>query len=161
MASTRELPVAVSLEPPVHPRSDPDIERMRRLASLLDSYFIDPVIGLLVPGGGDVVGSLLGLYSVAIALRRRMSPVIIARMLLNLGLDALLGIVPLLGDLTDVVFKANRRNLALLEQRAVSGGRATPKDWLILAGAVVAFVATIALVVFLIGRVVRAIGSAM
>jgi hypothetical protein len=140
-------------------RTDAEIDRARKLARLLDDYLLDPVIGLLIPGAGDVIGSLLGLYPVAIALRRKMSPVIIARMLLNLGLDALLGIVPLLGDIVDVGLKANKKNLALLESHVETGGKATRKDWLVVIGAGLAFGAAIGLSVYLMSRIVRAIGS--
>src|SRR5213076_2964214 len=93
---------------------DYELSRARKLARLLDGYFVDPILGLLIPGAGDVIGSLLGLYTLSVAIRRRVSPVIIARMLLNLGLDGLLGVVPLVGDLFDFGFKANQKNIALL-----------------------------------------------
>lgn len=63
--------------------ADPGIARARALARILDDYFVDPLIGLVLPGVGDVIASVLGLYIVAIALRRRVSPVVIARMLLR------------------------------------------------------------------------------
>ena len=121
-------------------RVPPDIERARTLARVLDHYMVDPLLGLLLPGAGDLVGSLLGLYMVGVALRRRMSPVIIARMLLNLALDAAIGAVPVLGDIADFAFKANQRNLALLVDRR-STGRATGRDWLAVAGALALFAA--------------------
>jgi hypothetical protein len=84
--------------------------------------------------------------------------VVIARMLLNLAGDALLGFIPLVGDVFDFGFKANQRNLDLLENRVEAhGGRATPKDWFILIGAVLAFLAVVALVVWGVVRLVRAI----
>src|SRR4051812_14162655 len=82
-------------------RPDRDIERARTFARVLDDYFVDPLLGLVLPGAGDVLGSLLGLYVVMIAVRRRVSPLVIARMLLNLGLDTVAGAVPLLGDAID------------------------------------------------------------
>src|SRR5689334_8756456 len=95
-------------------RVPPELERVRSLARVLDHYLVDPLLGLVFPGGGDLIGSLLGLYMVGVAVRRRMSPVVIARMLLNLALDAGLGLVPVAGDLFDFAFKAHQRNLALL-----------------------------------------------
>ncbi|MDQ3300447.1 MAG: DUF4112 domain-containing protein [Myxococcota bacterium] len=138
-------------------RVDGEVARVRRLATVLDRYMIDPVIGLILPGAGDVLGSLLGLYTVSIAIRRRMSPVIIARMLMNLGVDALLGIVPLLGDLVDVGFKANTRNAALLEQRQEQGGKATARDWLMVIGSALVFMAAIGLSIYAVIALVRAI----
>jgi hypothetical protein len=56
-------------------------------------------------------------------MRRRLPPVVQARMVLNAAIDMLLGLVPLLGDLVDIAWKANLRNLALLERHAARPGR--------------------------------------
>jgi hypothetical protein len=128
------------------------------LTRVLDKFFVDPILGLIIPGGGDILGSLLGIYTVTIAARRRVSPIVIARMLMNLAGDALLGFIPLVGDVFDFGFKANKRNLELLEDRAYAhGGRATAKDYLVLIGAVLAFLTVVALAVWGIVRLVRAI----
>ncbi len=129
-------------------RRDTELDRVRTLARVLDTYFIDPLIGLVLPGGGDVIGSLLGFYTVMIAARRKVSPVIIARMLMNLAADAVLGFIPLIGDLFDLGFKAHQRNADLLEDRALHGGRASVRDWLALGAAFLAFAATIALIIY-------------
>jgi len=138
-------------------RVPPDIARARTLARVLDHYAVDPLLGLLLPGAGDLIGSLLGLYVVAVAVRRRMSPVIIARMLLNLALDAAVGAVPLLGDIADFVFRANQRNLALLLDRRATG-RASGRDWLAVAGAVAVFAAVIGAMIYGVVALVRALG---
>jgi hypothetical protein len=137
--------------------ADPQIERARTLARVLDDFFVDPVLGLLLPGAGDLAGSVLGLYVVGIGFRRRVSPLVIARMLLNLGLDAALGAIPLAGDLFDLGFKANHRNLDLLAERAAAGGRAKASDWLVVVGAGAAFVAIVVLVCWATVALVRAI----
>ncbi|CAN5909136.1 hypothetical protein BH11MYX3_BH11MYX3_17830 [soil metagenome] len=136
---------------------DPDLERVRKLSRVLDNKFVDPLICFVLPGVGDLAGSLLGLYTVAIAIRRRLSPVIVARMLMNLALDAALGIVPFLGDAADMMFKANRKNLALLEARVENRGKATARDWMAVVGAALAFGAAIGLAIYAIVSVVRAI----
>src|SRR5690348_16002469 len=79
-----------------------DIRAAETLARWLDDRFLDPLLGLVLPGVGDVVGSALGLYVVGVALRRRLPLVTVARMLMNLGVDALVGAVPLAGDLFDI-----------------------------------------------------------
>jgi hypothetical protein len=134
----------------------PDIARARTLTRVLDHYLVDPLLGLILPGAGDLIGSLLGLYVVGIAVRRRMSPVIIARMLLNLALDAGIGFIPLIGDIADFVYKANEKNLALLVERHDTG-RATPRDWLAVGGAALAFAAVIGVVIYAVAAVVRAL----
>ncbi len=135
--------------------ADRELDRARTLARVLDDYLLDPLLGLVLPGVGDVIGSVLGLYIVGVALRRRASPVVIARMVMNLGLDAAVGAIPLLGDAIDFGFKANRRNVELLSQRPT--GRATARDWALLVGALVAFAAVVALVVWAIVAIVRAL----
>jgi hypothetical protein len=142
-------------------RTDPEVERVKKLANVLDHYLVDPVIGLVLPGAGDIIGSLLGLYTVALAIRRRMSPIIVARMLLNLAIDAAIGIVPLLGDIADIGFKANKRNVALLAERTEAGGKATKKDWLAVVGAAVAFGLAIGLSIYALVRIVNAIAGAL
>jgi hypothetical protein len=99
------------------------IARLDALASLLDSailipgtnvrFGVDALIGL-VPGIGDVVTTLLSLYIVnearALGAPRRL----ILRMLSNVALDSVVGAVPLAGDVFDVMWRANRRNMNLL-----------------------------------------------
>jgi hypothetical protein len=139
---------------------DNEIERVRTFARVFDHYGVDAILGLLLPGVGDAAGSLLGLYIVGIAIRRRMPGVFIVRMLINLGADMLLGVVPLLGDVADFLFKANDKNLRLLESRA-PGGKPRPADWAVLIAVALGFVAVVALVIYLVAAVIhRLSGSA-
>ena len=133
-----------------------ELERVRTLTRVLDHYMVDPVLGLVLPGVGDLIGSLIGLYVVAVAVRRKVSPVVIARMVLNLAIDAGIGIVPIVGDLADLAFKANEKNFALLVDRHATR-KATASDWLAVGGAVLAFVAVIGLIGYAIVALVRAI----
>lgn len=137
------------------PDPDRELARVRTLARVMDGYFIDPLIGFVLPGVGDVVGSLIGFYVVFVAVKRKVSPVIIARMIGNLGVDALVGAIPLVGDVFDLGFKANQKNVELLTQRPT--GRATGADWLIVAGAVAAYLAVVALCVWGVVALVRAL----
>jgi hypothetical protein len=123
----------------------------------LDNRFLDPLLGLLLPGAGDVLSSALGLYPVFLAWRRGAPQVLLARMLLNLAVDALGGAVPLAGDIWDFFFRAHARNLALLEARAQAGGevRSRPVDTLIVIGAGAIFVAALVLPVLVVVAVVR------
>lgn len=134
----------------------PALARVRTLTRVLDRYMVDPLLGLVLPGAGDLIGSILGLYVVAVAVQRRVSPFVIARMLLNLAIDAAIGVVPLAGDVADLAFRANEKNFALLTAR-YDTRRASAKDWLAVVGALLAFVGVIALAVYAIVRVVRAL----
>ncbi len=116
-----------------------DLEALRRWARLLDTEFripgtslrfgLDPIIGL-IPGVGDLVGPIFGLVVVAHAWKMRVPKIIMARMLVNAGLDALFGIFPLLGDTIDLVWKANQSNVRLLERHAYERRAAGRGDWL-------------------------------
>jgi hypothetical protein len=110
---------------------------------------LDPILGLL-PGVGDFLAAVLSSYVVIAAARLGAPRPVLARMLMNLGVDTLVGVVPLLGDLFDVGWKANMRNAALLDSY-VMHPRATRKS----SRAVVAVVA-MALVLMFAGALVVA-----
>lgn len=76
---------------------------------------MDALIGL-IPGIGDVTGLVVGSLILAEAVHRGAPPAVLTRMLWNLGRDAVVGTIPVLGDIHDVVFRANQRNMALLEE---------------------------------------------
>lgn len=123
--------------------NDRQLQRAETLAYWLDDRWLDPLLGFFVPGVGDVIGSLLGLYIVAVAIARRLPAVTLARMLLNLALDALVGAIPVAGDLFDFAWKANRRNVALLRARTTALA-STAGDWLLVAGALVVVLVALA-----------------
>jgi hypothetical protein len=97
---------------------DEALEAATTLARWLDHRFVDPLLGLLLPGVGDLIGSALGLYPVLLAWRRRAPKALLARMLLNLAADAAGGAIPIVGDIWDFLFRAHARNLELLRARA-------------------------------------------
>jgi hypothetical protein len=117
------------------------------LAWLMDDIFrvpvlgwrigLDPLIGL-IPGLGDTATSLVSFYVLAAAVRYRVPKITLLRMGLNLGLDYVVGSLPVVGDLFDAWWKSNRKNLDLLKQRATvsadeaRAGRAS--DWLFVGG---------------------------
>ena len=104
--------------------SDP-LSRARALARLLDSavkvpgtgvrFGADAILGL-VPGLGDVAGAALAGYLVILAQRMGAPRAVVLRMLANVAVDTFGGTIPLVGDLFDVAYKSNTRNLALLER---------------------------------------------
>jgi hypothetical protein len=116
-------------------RTDDPLARARTLARLLDSaaavpgtgirFGADAVLGL-IPGLGDVAGAVLAGYLVLLAQRLGAPRSVVLRMLGNVAVDTLGGTVPLIGDLFDVAFKSNTRNLALLE-RAIERPTATTR----------------------------------
>jgi len=75
---------------------------------------LDAVLGL-IPGVGDSAGAVISGYILVVAARYGVPASMLGRMLANVAVEALVGTVPALGDLFDTVWKANVRNLALLE----------------------------------------------
>ena len=108
------------------------IARLDALANLLDTAFIipgtnirfgfDAMIGL-VPGIGDAITTLISLYIVREARELGAPRHLVARMLANVAIDGVVGAVPFLGDAFDVMFRANRRNMALLQQHLAGEAR--------------------------------------
>jgi hypothetical protein len=115
------------------------LEALRRWARIFDSAFripgtqitfgLDPILGL-VPGLGDVASPVFSLFFIWHGLRLRVPKVVLARMVLNVLIDAGVGAIPVIGDLFDFGWKANAWNLALLERHAMPGRSATSADYL-------------------------------
>ena len=140
---------------------DTRLEHLRRFAFWLDEGIrlpgtglrigLDPILGL-VPGVGDAAGAFLAVAILVEAGRRGASRLTLIRMAYNIALDALLAAVPLIGDVFDAVWKANLRNVALLERHAAGPTAARKADRLfvvVLSGALVLFCA-----VLLVGSIV-------
>lgn len=108
------------------------IARMDALATLLDTAFvipgtnirfgIDAMIGL-VPGIGDVITTALSLFIVREAHALGAPKHLVARMLVNVAFDGVLGLVPIVGDAFDVAWRANRRNVDMLRRWLAGDGR--------------------------------------
>lgn len=101
---------------------------LRRLAWLLDDAIrlpggyrigLDGIVGL-VPGIGDALGLAASAYIIVRAKGLGVPRIVLTRMIGNVALEFVIGLIPLLGDLFDFAFKANRRNLALMEQYLVN-----------------------------------------
>lgn len=109
-------------------------QTIERLAWLMDgsiplgSYRIglDPIIGL-VPGVGDLIGTVVSSVIVVQAHRAGIPKPTLFRMVANVGIDALIGVIPFLGDLFDFAFKSNTRNVQLYRE-ARAGVRDTRRD---------------------------------
>ena len=105
-------------------REQAALKRTRRMARLLDEAVEIPIVNYRVgldpllsiaPVSGDAAGAVLSLYIVAEAARLSVPPKTTLKMVLNVALDTIAGGVPVLGTLVDAVWKANKRNVALLE----------------------------------------------
>jgi hypothetical protein len=98
-------------------------DKLNQLAWLMDSYFripgtqirfgLDGLIGL-IPGFGDALGAVISSHILTQAAQMGVPKSILLKMTFNIGFDAILGIVPVIGDVSDIVWKANQRNVQLL-----------------------------------------------
>ena len=116
----------------------------------------DGIIGL-IPGLGDVVGLAVSAWIVFGAARLGASKAILARMAGNVALETLLGSIPVLGDVFDFVFKANARNMRLLERHASEPARLErhSRGWLI--GIAAAAIGLVLLVGWLVVALIAAL----
>jgi hypothetical protein len=134
-------------------------ENLDLLARVLDEWFrvpgtsirfgLDGIIGL-VPWAGDVLAGLASCVIIVAAWFRGVPYVTLMRMVLNLGIDVLIGAIPVLGDAFDIAWKANRRNYKLLARHLDQPRRHTWKDWVFLLMIAATILAIFALPLFLL-----------
>ena len=111
---------------------------LRWWADLLDCRFripgtkvrfgIDPILSL-IPGLGDLASPVFAVALLLQGVRQRVPRVVLVRMLGNALLDAIIGIVPIAGTVGDIFWRANLRNLAMLERHARPGIRPSRSDY--------------------------------
>ncbi|HKP47682.1 MAG TPA: DUF4112 domain-containing protein [Pyrinomonadaceae bacterium] len=151
---------------------------LERLAWLMDDLIripglnwrigLDALVGL-IPGFGDTATSLASLYILASAVRYRLPKITLLRMGLNIGIDYVVGSLPLVGDVFDAWWKSNQKNIALLRNRAtVSATEARSAnfgDWLfvsliilLLIGLAVGAAMLSVYLLFIIAREISALG---
>jgi Domain of unknown function (DUF4112) len=116
----RSHQIAVNLQPATIAK----LERLRYLSNVWDNALrvpgtklrvgLESIIGLL-PFGGDIIGLLLSCYILFHAIQFKLPKTILLRMVSNILIDAIAGVVPIFGDLFDTAWKANTRNVNLLE----------------------------------------------
>ena len=140
---------------------------LRRISELLDSAFVvpgtnyriglDPIIGL-VPMVGDLTSPL---FTIAVLWQGRdlgIPRIVQLRMIFNAAIDALIGAIPVAGDLFDFAWKSNQLNLALLERHAYEEHPASAGDWLFVV-AMILLVVLIAAVPFIVaGWLIATVG---
>jgi hypothetical protein len=112
-------------------------------------FGFDAIIGL-IPGIGDLLTSLISLYILAAARRYGVPRATLMRMAFNIGVDTLVGAIPLFGDAFDVYWKANVMNVALLRRHVlatpVEQRAARRKDTLFIAGLILGLLALMAVI---------------
>ena len=120
-----------------------DDEHLDMLSHLLDDFIripgtpirfgLDGIIGF-IPGIGDVLGGLASTILIVAAWSRGIPKVTLARMVANVAIETAVGSVPVLGNLFDIGWKANRRNYKLLTGAIAAPADSASKSWLFIAG---------------------------
>ena len=133
-------------------------ENLDTLSHLLDDFIripgtpirfgLDGIVGF-IPGIGDIVGGLASCIIIVAAWMRGVPKVLIARMVLNVAVETLVGAVPVFGNLFDIGWRANRRNYALLTRSLDEPGRPTWSSWLFIILVCVALLALVLLPIVL------------
>ena len=144
----------------------------RFLAELLDRRFVipgtsiriglDPILGL-VPGVGDLLANLTGSAILFIAAQFNLPKIILLRMGMNIAINAMIGAIPILGDIFSIWFRSNVKNVQLLERYAGGPRRSsTAADWAfviaLIAGLMMVVFAVLAGMVWLVSRLANLIG---
>jgi Domain of unknown function (DUF4112) len=153
MSRELERKRAATIEPRRRPQAEVE-QSLEQLSRWMDGLFripgtgwrfgLDALVGL-VPGVGDFATTAVSIYIIASGVRYRVPKVTLLRMAANVGVDHLVGSIPLVGDLFDAYWKSNQRNVELLRERATATpeearhGRAS--DWLFLAAIVLVLLA--------------------
>jgi hypothetical protein len=156
MTDSRSEPTTDAYIPADYPRDAPErLQRLRGLAWLLDNALplpggfrvgIDPLIGL-IPGLGDALGALFSAYVINEARYLGAPRRLLARMMINVLIETVVGAIPFAGDIFDAAFKANARNVALLERHHLEPTRRGGGDGLFVAGFFVLLLAIVAVVI--------------
>ena len=120
----------------------------------------DAIIGL-VPGLGDIGGAALAGYLVILAQRLGVPRAVVLRMLANVAVDTLAGSVPVIGDLFDVAYKSNLRNVALLERALERPAATTRTSRLLVVGTILGLALLLAGGVVAAVIAIRAVASAV
>mgnify|MGYP001464631058 FL=1 len=127
--------------------------RLKLLSKRLDNNFIipgtkykiglDPIIGA-IPVIGDLIGALLSTYIMYSGIKMGVSRSIVAQMATNIALDFTIGWIPIIGDIFDIIWKANQRNVKLIEESiVVEEKESATANYMIIAGLVIILIVTI------------------
>jgi hypothetical protein len=146
------------------------LKALRHISRLLDSAFVvpgtqyriglDPILGL-VPGLGDLTSPLFAMAVLWQSLDLGIPRIVQLRMIFNVAIDAFVGLLPLAGDFFDFAWKANDRNIALLERHAYEHRRPSAGDWLFVASLILLLVVIAAVPFLLAGWLIGVVSGAL
>ncbi|MFZ1343820.1 DUF4112 domain-containing protein [Thiothrix eikelboomii] len=144
-------------------------KKLDNLAWLLDNSIkipgtswkigLDGILGL-IPGVGDLAAGGLSTYILYQAVKLKVPKAVLARMALNILLESVIGVIPILGDLFDFIFKANQRNVNLMRKYVLNPRDTTRQSTLTLIALLVFFIVVLGFMVWGMFALVAAIINA-
>ena len=149
-----------------------DDDNLDLLSHILDDFLkipgtsirfgLDGIVGF-IPGVGDLIGGLASCIIIVAAWMRGVPYVTVARMVANVGIEVVVGAIPVLGDMFDIAWRANRRNYALLAGSLTEPRKHTVQSWIFLIGLCVLLaglvLVPILLLAWLMDHVLRTLGA--
>jgi uncharacterized protein DUF4112 len=129
-----------------NPKQSKDLSLARFIADLLDQRFtipgtsirigLDPLLGL-IPGVGDAIANIAGSAILLIAAQYRLPKIVLLRMGMNVAINAIIGAIPIFGDIFSIWFRSNVKNAQLLERYITAQGqRSLSADWAFVAAVI-------------------------
>ncbi|MCU1226439.1 MAG: hypothetical protein JWQ42_4532 [Edaphobacter sp.] len=147
-----------------------DDENLDLLSHVLDDFIkvpgtsirfgLDGIVGV-IPGIGDVIGGIASCIIIVAAWIRGVSYGTVLRMVANVGIEVVVGSIPVLGDMFDIAWRANRRNYALLTGSIYEPRKHTIQSWLFLAGLCIVLAALVVLPMLFITWMLAYVGRSM
>jgi hypothetical protein len=145
-----------------------NVAGLRQLARLLDAavripgtnirFGLDALLGV-IPGAGDIAGGVLSTFIILHAANRGAPGSVLARMVMNVAVDSIVGAVPILGDLFDIGWKSNTRNMDLLERYVARPQATRTASRAAVITAIVAVVLIVAGMIALVAAIVRGLAA--
>jgi len=112
---------------------------------------LDPIIGMLLPGVGDAITGTGSVALLFLALKERLPTIVFLRMCMNILVDTVGGLLPVIGDAFDFVWRSNKRNLALIEKyRGDEKAKPTVADYLLVGVGVALAVLSVVIPIFIL-----------
>ena len=150
--AAQEVPGLERLRALLTPDEQGELQIVRAIRKVMDEavsvpgtrvkFGLDALLGL-IPGVGDVGSAAIGAYILRAGARLGVPTIVLVRMLVNLLIDAAIGIIPIVGDYLDVLYKANSKNAALVEAAVENRDTTARASWLKLAVVFTAFAAIV------------------
>ena len=139
-------------------RNEEKLLRLKLLSERLDELTkipgtnqkigIDAIIGL-IPILGDLIGAVFSTYIMYSGIKMGVSSKVVTKMAANIGIEFIIGSFPIIGDIFDILWKANKRNVELIEEATIENQKNYNLNYLI----------TASLIIFILGTILVILGS--